>query len=162
MNNSLYLIETDLRALLNSIAETEGEITPEQELQLAITQEQLEQKGINYALVIRECESSVNAIDTEIERLTKLKSKPQNLAKKLKEKIAGAMKEFEVEKIESDLVKLSFRKSEAVEVFDESLLASLYFNYKPTIDKTSIKNAIKAGEEVSGARIVTNKNLQIK
>lgn len=162
MNNSLYLIQTDLRALLNSIAENDGEISPEQEQQLAISQDQLEQKGINYGLVIRECEASVAAIDAEIERLTKLKSKPVNLAKKLKENISAAMKQFEVEKIESDLIKLSFRKSEAVEVFDESLLQERYYKYSPSIDKTAIKTAIKAGEDVQGARIVSNSNLQVK
>jgi len=160
--NSLYLISTDLRELLSSIANNDGEITPEQESALAITQQELEAKGINYALVIRECEATVTAIDTEIERLTKLKSKPQNLAKKLKENISTAMKEFDCEKIESDLVKLSFRKSEAVEVFDESLLVEKYYKYSPSIDKTAIKTAIKAGEDVQGARIVTNQNLQIK
>jgi hypothetical protein len=36
-----------------------------------------------------------------------------------------------------------------------------YLN-KPTIDKTAIKAAIKAGEEVAGARIITNQNLQLK
>lgn len=160
--NSLYLISTDLRELLNSIAKNDGEITTEQEQQLFITQEQLEVKGINYALVIRECDATVTAIDAEIERLTKLKSKPQNLAKKLKENISGAMQEFGVEKIESDLIKLSFRKSEAVEVFDESLLAENYYKYSPSIDKTAIKTAIKSGVDVQGARLVTNQNLQIK
>ena len=72
------------------------------------------------------------------------------------------MIEFGLTEIKTPTLKLSFRKSEAVEVVDESLLAQQFFNYKPSIDKTAIKAAIKAGEEVAGARIVNNQNLQLK
>jgi hypothetical protein len=161
MNQPLYNITLCLREIITSISNNDGEISPEQEESLAIAQHDLEVKGINYALVIRECEASVYAIDAEIERLTKLKSKPQTLSKKLKEKISEAMIEFGVEKIESDLIKLSFRKSEAVEIVDETLLEAKYFNYKPSIDKTAIKAGLKEGE-VPGARMVSNLNLQVK
>jgi hypothetical protein len=164
MNNSLYNIASELRMLLSSIADNDGEITPEQETALAITQQELESKGVNYALVIRECDASVTAIDAEIERLTKLKSKPQNLAKKLKENIGNAMKEFGVDKIESDLIKLSFRKSEETIIEDEKLLPESVFETKTvtTVSKTKVKELIKSGAIITGAYILEKKSLQIK
>lgn len=162
MQISLYEISGGLRSLLNQIADNEGEITPEQEQGLAIAQQDLENKGVNYALVIKECEASVNAIDTEIERLTKLKSKPQNLAKKLKANIDSAMREFGVEKIESDLVKLSFRKSKETVIEDESVLPDSCFEVKRVVSKTRVKEGIESGEIKVGAFIRENKSLQIK
>ena len=160
--SNLYNITTGLRDLLTSISNNDGEITSEQETALAITQVELEQKGINYAFVIRECEASMTAIDTEIDRLTKLKTKPQNLSKKLKEKIAEAMIEFGVEVIESDLIKLSFRKSKATVIDDEDILPESCFEIKRVVSKTKVKEGIESGEIKIGARIIENKNLKIK
>jgi len=164
MNNSLYSIESELRQLLNQIGENDGEITPEQETQLAITQAQLEGKGVSYALVIRECDATVTAIDSEIERLTKLKSKSQNLSKKLKENISNAMKEFGVEKIESAIIKLSFRSSKETVIEDETKLPESCFTVKTirTVSKTEVKKLIEEGQILEGAYIRENKSLQIK
>lgn len=159
---SLYEISSGLRTLFDEIASNEGEITLEQEQSLAIAQQDLESKGVNYALVIKECDASVTAIDAEIERLTKLKSKPQNLSKKLKEKIGDAMKEFGVEKIESDIIKLSFRKSKETVIEDESVLPDSCFETKRTVSKTKVKEGIESGEIKIGAFIRENKSLQIK
>ncbi len=164
MNNSLYSIESELRQLFNQIGENDGEITPEQETQLAITQAQLEGKGVSYALVIRECDTTVSAIDSEIERLTKLKSKSQNLSKKLKENISNAMKEFGVEKIESAIIKLSFRSSKETVIEDETKLPDSCFTVKTTrtVSKTEVKKLIEEGQVLEGAYIRENKSLQIK
>ena len=69
-----------------------------------------------------------------------------------------------IDKIESDLFKLSLRRSEAVEVDMVEALPNAFQNVKNvvTADKVAIKEAIKRGENVIGARIVENFNLQIK
>jgi hypothetical protein len=70
----------------------------------------------------------------------------------------------QIEKIESPLFKLSIRKSEAVEVDMVEALPNAYQNVKNvvTADKVAIKEAIKRGENVYGARLIENFNLQIK
>jgi hypothetical protein len=160
--NTLYIISEGLRVILNSIAESDGEITPEQESLLVITQQELEAKGVNYAFAIRELDSTVDAIDAEIERLKKLKEKPKALSVKLKEKIGDAMKEFDVEKIESATIKLSFRKSKETIIEDESTLPESCFEIKRTVSKTKVKELIESGMVVSGAYILEKKSLQIK
>lgn len=69
------------------------------------------------------------------------------------------------EKLETDFVTLSWRKSEAVVVDGApELLPEKYQRVKITVDadKTAIKAAIKAGEIVPGARLEVRQNLQIK
>lgn len=159
---ALYHITSELNAINEELISAGGELTPELESKLAITQEELSVKATNYGLVMLNNEADINAIDAEIKRLQALKAPLESTNKKLKEAISNAMLTYGLEKVESATLKLSFRKSEAVEVFDESKLNQKYFNYKPTVDKTAIKADLKAGVEVDGARIVTNQNLQIK
>lgn len=162
MSRALYHIQQELSVINEELISSGGELTPELESKLAITQTELSEKARNYGLVILSNESDITAIDAEIKRLEALKAPLQATNKKLKETVANAMLSFGIEKVESPLCKLSFRKSEAVEVFDEAQLNQKYFNYKPTVDKTTIKADLKEGIDVAGARLVTNQNLQIK
>jgi hypothetical protein len=59
---------------------------------------------------------------------------------------------------------LAVRRSEAVEVDVIEALPSAFQNVKTvvTADKMAIKEAIKKGKTVFGARIIENFNLQIK
>ena len=64
-------------------------------------------------------------------------------------------------KWESVAGKISYRKSETVEV-DENFNDERFIKYEPKISKSEIKDALKNGEEISGARLVENQNIQIK
>ena len=158
---ALYHIEQSLNELNETLIASGGEISPELETQLAITQAELSEKAQNYGLVILSNESDINAIDAEIKRLQELKKPIESTNKRLKEAISNAMQMYGLEKVDSALCKLSFRKSSSVEV-DETKLNQKYFKYTATPDKTLIKEAIKAGEVVDGAEIVEKQNLQVK
>ena len=69
---------------------------------------------------------------------------------------------YSIEKVESPALKLSFRKSESVEISEN--LDQRFMIEKITLqpDKVAIKEAIKKGEQVEGAVLVINQNLQIK
>ena len=159
---ALFHIEQELNAINEELINSGGELSPELETTLAITQEELSNKSANYAIVILKNEADVNILEAEIKRLQALKVPIEATNEKLKEAISNAMLNYGIEKVETPLVKLSFRKSESVQVFDEAMLNQKFFNYAPTIDKTAIKQAIKAGEDVQGARIETKHNLQVK
>ena len=67
------------------------------------------------------------------------------------------------EKFKTAKVECSFRKSQRVEVENIDLLPEEFLKYKdPEADKTAIKEAIKEGKEITGARLVIALNLQIK
>ena len=160
----MNLYEITREALeLASLLETE-EFTPELEQLLVINQEQLQVKAGNYAKVIANIQSDADAIDTEIKRLKAMKESKERAITRLKEAVREAMLVSNIDKIESPLFKLSLRRSESVEVDLVEALPSDFRNVKNVItaDKVAIKEAIKRGENIIGARIVENFSLQIK
>ena len=67
------------------------------------------------------------------------------------------------EKFETTKVKISFRKSEQVVCDDIDKVPDEYLRFKgPELNKATVKNAIKWGEEVPGCRIKEKYNIQIK
>lgn len=92
------------------------------------------------------------------EREKAARNKAESLKKFLGEYLGG-------KKFESAKVAMTFRKSEAVE-FDTSFIHDVPPNYlkfkEPELNKTAVKEAIKAGESVPGCELVARQNLQIK
>ena len=148
---------------LASLLETE-ELTPELEAMLVINQEKMEVKVNNYAKLIANIQSDSDAIDQEIKRLKAMKDSKERAITRLKDALREAMLVSTIEKIESPLFKLSLRRSESVEVDIVEALPSQFINVKNvvTADKVAIKEAIKRGENITGARIIENFSLQIK
>lgn len=146
------------------IENAEGEVTPEVEEALALTFENLENKAVSYAGVVRYFDYNVEVIEKEIERLTDLKKKAQKHGELFKSKLDAALQQFGIEKIETPTVKIGYRKSEAVEITDETAIPAEFIDEKVThtISKTRLKAAIKEGRLVSGAELRTKKNIQIK
>lgn len=74
------------------------------------------------------------------------------------------MQSFQKDKLETNLYKISYRKSESVEIINEEMIPQEFMKEKTTIapDKTAIKEALKNWSEVPGATIKINNNLQIK
>ena len=161
---NIYQIQNEYLLLINQIIENGGEVTPQQELNLQITREQLQDKGTNYAFVIKKLDAECDIIDAEIKRLSELKKVRQNACERLKSNISHAMHTFGVDKIESPLIKLSFRKSQSVNVADVNSLPSEYKTIKVTesADKMKIKQALLNGEVIEGCEIINSQNLQIK
>ena len=164
MKLTIYQIEQSYNQLAEELIENGGELTPSLEEQLAITEEQLQNKSVAYSFVIKQMDADVDIIDAEIKRLQGLKKQREKASEYLKERIKHAMHTFQIDEIKTPLVKINFRKSESVEVDDVNALPSLYKVVKVTeqADKAAIKAAIKDGVEVTGCRIETHRNLQIK
>lgn len=159
---NLYEITQEAQYLA-VLLETE-ELTPELEEALIINQNELQAKAVNYAKVIANYQAESDAIDQEIKRLKAMKESRDKKVELLKESVKKAMLVSGIEKVESPLFKISVRRSEAVEVDLVEALPNAFQNVKNvvTADKVAIKEAIKRGEFVMGARLVENFNLQIK
>ena len=161
---ALYHISQELQAINDELIASGGEITDDLQNKLAITQTELAEKSANYGLVILSNEADSKAIDAEIKRLKAMKDSKDRAITRLKDAVREAMLVSNIDKIESPLFKLSLRRSESVEVDIVEALPGAFFNVKNvvTADKVAIKEAIKRGENVFGARIIENFNLQIK
>lgn len=159
---NLFNIKQEYLALAHQLSE--GEVTPELEQALIINEAQLQEKATNYGYVIKNFEYEVDAIDNEIKRLKELKERREKAIDRMKQSVTNAMQLYGIEKVESSFLKLSFRKSESVEVINDAQLLPEFTTTKVTTtpNKTAIKEAIKRGEVVEGAVLVTNQNLQIR
>ena len=120
-----------------------------------------EEKVENYIKVIKNIESDVEARKAEIKRLTELNKADEKKKEHLKETLSTSMQLTGHERVDTPLFKVSFRKSQAVEV-DELVLPESYkvATWKP--DKKRLKEDLKNGLEIIGASLVERKNLSIR
>lgn len=158
---SLYEITNDYHSLMNDIELNEGEITPELNEALDITEKELQSKSMAYLSVIKQSESFVSQIDDEIKRLQALKKRNTTLVDNLKSRLLNAVNLFGA--FEVGFTKFGTRKSESIEVEDVNSLPSEYKTIKvvESADKKAIKEALKSGKEIKGCSISSNLHLKI-
>ena len=114
----------------------------------------------NICLWIKNLKAEAEALKIEKDAFAKRQKAAENKMESLKKYITNYL---EGTPFESTKVKVSFRKSESIEVTDISKIPEKYLKYKdPDVDKTSIKAAIKQGESFEGLILVENQNIQIK
>lgn len=162
---NIFQINQEYLQLATILEENGGEITEEIEEQLKLNRDNLENKGINYALVIRQLDGESEILDREIKRLSAMKKAKDNALERLKNTIKDAMILHGIESIKGDLINLSLRKSPAsVIIEDENSIPDNYLVDQPKkIDKKSIGDDLKKGLEVKGASLKTDsKSLIIK
>jgi len=167
MSKSLYHISEEYIQLMERIEDAEGVLDESTALALEINSEEVQVKGGNYGLMIRKYEGDIAAIDAEIKRLTALKKSKVSTVGRLKESISNAMQLFGITKIETPIIKLSFRKSTRLVETDDYNLTNLPEKYLTReevvkVDKKAITADLKAGESVVGYELQDNQNLQIK
>ena len=135
----------------------------------------LKTKMINVACYIKNIRSDIEQYDAEIDRLKQRKQSKVNLANRLetlldfvaKHRVNNVDEDFEATnkwKIDDPRAVISYRRSEKLNITDETLIPSEYKTQevKEKIDMNSIKSAIKGGADIKGAELVSNLNLQIK
>jgi len=161
MENSLFNITSEQKLLMLEIESLEGEITPDIEERLAITESQLQQKSIAYLEVIRQKEAYNGLIDAEIKRLQGLKKQTNNVIERLEENLLNAVKTFGNYTVGTQ--KFGTRKSSQIIVDDVNSLPEKYKVIKVTesADKMLLKEALKNGEKIEGVFIQDNLNLKI-
>lgn len=120
-----------------------------------------ENKVENYIKVIKNNEADIEARKNEIKRLTELNRADERKNERMKEVLKESMDLTGHERVDTSLFKVSFRKSEAVEV-DDLLLPEAYKVATWKADKKRLKEDLKNGLEILGAELVERKNLSIR
>lgn len=162
MTPSLFNINEEQQRINLLLEENGGELTPEIEEALALNEENLYAKSADYCTAIKMYKAMEEAAATEIRRIQGIKKTCENAQKRMKEALVFAMNTFGIDKIEAGLDKLSLRKSESLNITDENKIPARFQKVEVSFDKVAIKAAIKAGEEIEGAEIITNKSLLIR
>ena len=154
---------------ISMMEETGGEVTDEIMEDLAIRRENFQHKAEAYSKFILKLESEADIAAAEIKRIQAIKKTKDNTATRLRETLRDALMVFGNENpktgnkaYETALFKLSLRKSQSVEITDESEVPDEFWAIKKEISKSTISQAIKDGLEVPGATMKENYGLQIK
>lgn len=126
----------------------------------------IQEKGKNICLVLANLKGNCDSLDTEIKRLQAMKKVKQNNIKNLKDWLLYNMQFAGIEKIQSDLFTITLRKASKgslVVIEDENLIKDDYKKVTYSVNKTLIKQAIKDGYVVKGAKLIDgNRSILIK
>ena len=151
---------------LSAIDEETGEIKDPQVLE-ALEKEfktALTTKSTGIIKALRQQEAYIETVDAEIERLKAVKERIKKGIEGFKHYIKYNMVQMDIKKIETPLGNLTISQTTATDVYDKALIPKKFL--KPKIEynpvKADIKKALQNGEEVPGARLVVNTNLNIK
>lgn len=153
----MNLFEID-QEIMSCIDEESGELLDEEkfeELQIA-----RDVKIENLGCWIKNLEAEAAALKAEEQAFNeRRKSVERQIANKKQYlgKFLGG------QKFETARVKMTFRKSETLEIAEGVTVPEEFLKYKePEINKADLKKAVKAGLEIDGVSIVEKQNLQIK
>ena len=127
----------------------------------------LEVKAQNVVMFARNLEATATAIKEAETAMAARRKAIEHRAAGLRRYALSAMQVAGVQSIECPYFKLSVRKNPtAVEVFDAAQIPAQFMRTPepppPAPDKKAITEAIKAGQEVPGARLVSGERLEVR
>jgi hypothetical protein len=112
---------------------------------------------------VKNLDADVEAYKKQKDTFAEKQKVTENRREALKNYIASCLNGDAFEAADKS-VKATFRKSESVVIISLDDISEKFktkeITYKP--DKKAIKEAIKAGDDVTGAELVVNQNLQVK
>lgn len=128
---------------------------------------ELEVKADGYAKVIRNMESDISAIKAEMTRLSDRKKTIEKNIQTLKLALQKAMEITGKTKFKTELFSFGVRNNAPAVVIDEQYIENIPTEYlrikEPEIDKTKLKEALKAGVDLEGiAHLEKSSSLIIK
>ena len=153
------------QAILGTIDTETGEVLDVERLDAL--QMERRNKLENVACWVKNLEADAEAYKAQksafAEREKKAKAKAESLRKWLSDALNG-------EKLTTTRADMSFRRSEVVEIENETVMRNWAITLHPElltikvpeINRTEVKKALKAGMEIPGAVLVERQNLQIK
>jgi len=165
-NPSLYSVTTEIALLLHEVTEAQGEVTPEVEQKLSQVNTLLATKTDNVVQWVHSQEDLITLVDMKLKELAEYKRAVQARLQKFDGYVDACLSTLGTTKLEGALFAIKKRKpTQVVEVFDESLIPLDFVKIPPppaaTISKTDIAKALKANQEVPGARMVESKNISL-
>ena len=154
----IYTIDAEIDAILS---ENGGELT--EEVEALLSSKEAAERWLHNATkkYVNEV-ARLGALKAERTRIDALKAEREKTLDALERTIGRLLGEGN--KADLGFAKLSWRKSEAVEIAagKEESLPDAYLIPKWVPDKTAIKKDLKAGAEIPFCELVERQNLQIK
>ena len=153
---SLYEIDFEI---MNCIDFETGEVVDVEKL--TELQMEREHKIESVALWVKNLRAEAAAYKAEKDAFAKREKRTKNKVESLEKWLTNALNG---EKLTTNRVAVSFRKSKRVEVLDDSKIPENYMTETVTIapDKKGIREAIEYGLKVPGCELVERNNIQIE
>jgi len=162
---SLYDISAQYRADAARLADLDlpGEVVTDT---LDAMAGELEAKAQNVVMFAKDLQATAAAIKEAEAAMAKRRQAIEGRAKHLLEYVQGCMETAQVQRIECPHFRLAIQaKPPSVDVYEPGLLPAQYLRTPeppaPSIDKKAIADAIKAGQDVPGARLLAGTRLAI-
>ncbi len=117
---------------------------------------------------ILKLESEAEQAAAEIKRIQALKKAKENTVARLRDTLLAALMVFTEEdskgisRYETPLAKLSTRKSQSVEILDDTVIPDEFWVIKKEVSKSTISQSIKDGLQVPGAQLKENISLSLR
>ena len=166
MSDSLYALAAGLARINEVIIEAEGVVDESLEAELDRLLPAIQEKCNNLGRWIRNIEGNMTALNLEIDRLKHKKKMAENLEERLKAYLKESMERAGMTKIEAGVVTLAIQKNPpSVVIPDESVIPAGFKDIIPeqyVISKKRILEALKAGEQVTGAVLTQGSHLRIR
>lgn len=163
---TLYEIDNRIKAIIDGIYDSvdeNGEVGEIDFTELEQLQEDRRTKLENIALYIKNTEAEAKAIKEEETKLATRRKRLENKAERLRALMITSMKEANDPELATARCKAKIKDNEVTLIEDLELIPDEYIKVtvekKP--DKTAIKKAIKAGQEVAGASLGINTTISI-
>lgn len=153
---------------LYEISEVYASLAENEELEdlksyLDMVEDDFDDKALNIARLLKNIEADISVLKEEEKRLAGKRKSMESRRDGLKAYLFDNMKVIGKSKISDGVFDIKIRKNPpSVDIYDESLIDDKYKIYTPRIMKTDIKEALKAGEEVPGARLESKESLSIR
>ena len=158
-NNMLY----ELNDLLNQLESMELDPETFQDtLESMDFESQLADNSEWLAKAIKNRKARVELLKAEKKRITEEIEKENTWIDKYTNFMTDILNKAGLSRLDAGIFKYSFRKSVSTHITDENLIPQEYTKTTITLNKTEIKKAIQAGQEVPGAELVEKKGLQIR
>lgn len=153
IEQSIFNVEADLEAIFIELEDNGGELTPELEERLIITQENFENKVSKYVKAIRYYEDNVSILKGRKKSIDDLLKVRENRAKRLRAVITDAVSRYGIKGKSGNRVlelwdaKLFTRNTEAVELKEDriAILTEEFFDYARELYRQGI---LETGEDI--------------
>lgn len=156
---NIFKIQENLYSIFGLIEENGGEITPEIEACLAITQDEFESKVEDYTNVIKSLNFDINLIKNEQKRLKDLADRKQKIIDKLNKILIdaidnfGSTKKTGVKFVDYGTGIVSIRQTKAVEV-DTELLKDIEQQIKCLFEYSKATNQLDVEDRLHSENLI--------
>lgn len=162
---TLWQIDAGIEEALESLCDEDGVIDEEVEARLAELEMERPKKLENCALFVKNRRAMAAAIRAEEVALAERRHRYEADAERVERILARSLNG---ERFETPKVSIMWRRSQVVEIDEgaentwDLYTAAACLIYSKKVDKQAVKEALRAGEEVPGARLVDKLNMRIE